>query len=616
MSSAPSARLFPGGRLVGVLLTVLAGALSAWASWRTWILPFVDSSREMNVPARLVAGERLYRDVVYYYGPAGPWINAAAVAAFGRRFASLEVAGLVAAAVLFASLAILSSRAGTRLSAIAACVWAAALAIGAPNGGSFLFPYSFGALDAFAGAFVALAAAAAERSKMRDAAAAGGFALALLAKPEIGFAAGVLLVAASLRARDRERRGETKRAVAILGGGTLLAAVGWAIAVAGIPGSSLAPEGPLALFSPPAEWRNVYRVMSGLANPGGSMNAMATALFLDLGILGMAAAAGSRATARAHGATRAGAVILAGGVAAAFAFPPGAAVEDRLPGLLVPLPLVAAAAAILLLRAPLDRCARARFFLFGFAALAGSRVVFGLAYGRITTPYSVLAFPGLAAAAAVLAMDVFAVRLPFPGGARAFLFAVFLGASGVTIARGARFHPAGEFPAVATPAGVLRLPAERADAVAGAFAWIRARARPGDGLAGFPEAGLFNFALGLPDPLREEQVLPGHLDAEREALVARRIETAGPRFLLLANQPTAAFGPVAFGRDYARELWRAVEQHYSLAASFGEAPPEAPVGDPRFFLRIYERFPAAREDKSPGRLLVEPVDDSDVGRRR
>jgi hypothetical protein len=140
------------------------------------------------------------------------------------------------------------------------------------------------------------------------------------------------------------------------------------------------------------------------------------------------------------------------------------------------------------------------------------------------------------------------------------------------------------------------LPAERAAAVAGAFAWIRARARPGDGLAGFPEAGLFNFALGLPNPLREEQVLPGHLDAEREAQVARQIATAGPRFLLLANQPTTAFGPVAFGRDYARALWRAVEEHYFLAASFGEAPPDAPVGDPRFFLRIYERFPAAREN--------------------
>src|SRR5438445_5034294 len=122
MFPVPPARLLPGGRVAGILVTALAGALSAWASWRTWILPFVDSSREMNVPARLVDGERIYRDVVYYYGPAGPWANAAAIAAFGRRFVALEVAGLVAAAILFASLAYLSSRAGSRLSAIAACV--------------------------------------------------------------------------------------------------------------------------------------------------------------------------------------------------------------------------------------------------------------------------------------------------------------------------------------------------------------------------------------------------------------------------------------------------------------------------------------------------------------
>jgi hypothetical protein len=589
MSTAVSERFSAGGRLVGILLTAVAGGLSAWASWRTWILPFVDSSREMNVPARLASGERLYRDVVYYYGPAGPWINAAALGAFGRRFASLEVVGLIAATVLFVSLAILCSRAGSPLSAIAACVWAAAIAIGAPNGGSFLFPYSFGALEAFAGAFVALAAASAGRSRMRDAAAAAGLALALLAKPEIGFAVGALLVVATLRAQAGERRGEAGRSMVILGGGVLLAATGWGIAVSGLPGSALGPEGPLALFSPPPEWRSVYRVMSGLADPGASINAVATALFLDLGILGIAAAAGSRIAARSPAATRAAVVLFAGVVAAAFAFPPGAAVEDRLPGLLVPLPLLAAGAALRMLRAPLDSRARARFFLFGIAALAGSRVLFGLTYGSITTPYSILVFPGLAAAAAVLALDVFAPRLAFPGAARVFLFAVFLGGAGVAIARGARFHSAEKFPSVATAAGTLRLPAERAQTVANALAWLRVRARPGDGLAGFPEAGLFNFSIGLSNPLREEQILPGHLDREREAQVARRIEASGPRFLLLANQPTAAFGPVAFGRDYARELWRAVVRNYSLAASFGPAPPDAPVGDSRFFIRIYER---------------------------
>ncbi len=67
------------GRWARLLLPLLAGGLSIAATLRSWINPFVDSSREMNVPARLAEGERLYRDVVYYYGPAGPWINAAAL---------------------------------------------------------------------------------------------------------------------------------------------------------------------------------------------------------------------------------------------------------------------------------------------------------------------------------------------------------------------------------------------------------------------------------------------------------------------------------------------------------------------------------------------------------
>ena len=40
------------------------------------------------------------------------------------------------------------------------------------------------------------------------------------------------------------------------------------------------------------------------------------------------------------------------------------------------------------------------------SAATASRVAFGLAYGRITTPYSILAVPGLAATAAVLALEV------------------------------------------------------------------------------------------------------------------------------------------------------------------------------------------------------------------
>jgi hypothetical protein len=277
-------------------------------------------------------------------------------------------------------------------------------------------------------------------------------------------------------------------------------------------------------------------------------------------------------------------------VTAVLSAGPGARVEDALPGLLAPMPIVTALACLLwFLRAPVDPGGRARLFLFGMTAIAGIRVLLGTSYGRITTPYSILVFPGLASCAAVLAFDVFAKRRPHPEVARLFLAAVFAGAAVLAIARGARYHPMDRFPSIETPAGTLRLPADRARAFAETLRWLQAQARPGDSLSGFPEGGIFNFTLGLPNPLREDQIVPGHLDATTEPRVVRRIVERGPRFVILANQPTAAFGPVAFGRDYSRGVWSAVLAHYRLAASFGDAAPDAPVGDPRFFLRIYER---------------------------
>ncbi|MEP7132270.1 MAG: hypothetical protein ABI914_03845, partial [Acidobacteriota bacterium] len=581
-----------------VVAVVLAGVLSAAFSWRTWILPFVDSPREMNVPARIVAGERLYRDVVYYYGPAGPWINAAAIAAFGRRFASLEAVGLCAAVLLFASLSLLTRRAGSGLAAFAACAWAAALCIGAPNGGSFLFPYSFGALWAFAGSFLALAAASGDPSRRARFVIAAGIALALLSKPEIGAALAAVLLVGGLRDAERGRFRHVALALSI---GAAAAAAGWAIACAGLPLSAVTPEGPLALFSPPAEWRNVYRVMSGAADPSGSANRVATALFLDLAIAGAAAAAGSRAAERLPRVAIAAGVALCAAAAVLLSLPSGAAIEDRLPPLLAPMPLLCAIAALVLLRAPLDPRGRSKFLLFAFAAAAASRVLLGLAYGRVTTPYSILVFPGLAAAAAVLAIDGVAFRVPWPRGARVLFSSVFLAAGAVALARGVRLHLPERFPLVVTPAGPLRLPADRAAAISETAGYLQAMVRPGDGFAGFPEGGLFNFTLGLPNPLREEQVLPGHLDATREEEVARRIETAGPRFLVIANQPTAIFGPVAFGDDYARRIRAVIQSRYRLGATFGEGAPESRVGDPRFFIHVYERIgPEGARAPAPG----------------
>ena len=50
--------------------------LLAAISWNRWIEPFVDTGRELMVPARVAQGERLYRDVRFYYGPLAPYVAA------------------------------------------------------------------------------------------------------------------------------------------------------------------------------------------------------------------------------------------------------------------------------------------------------------------------------------------------------------------------------------------------------------------------------------------------------------------------------------------------------------------------------------------------------------
>jgi hypothetical protein len=565
------------------LLPAAAGAASAAASWQRWINPFLDAAREMNVPARVAAGERLYRDVVYHYGPAGPWIEAGLIALFGRRFAALEAAALAAALVLFASLWRLTARAGSAVSACLGTTWAAALCLGAPNGGSFLFPYSFDALFALAGGFLCLSMAARPSGRGRDALSVLGLALALASKPEIGAAAVVVLLVGGLRAN------RLREAVGVAGSGAGIALAVWVAALRGLALKDLSPEGPLALFSPPAPWRNVYRVVAGFTDPAASGAAVVTALFLG----GLALAAAFLFANLFRRAPRAGFVVWVVVVASAAAFflTAGSGIADRLPPLLAPMPVAAGISGLVLLRRPLDEAGHARWLLFGFSAACASRVLLGLAYGALTTPYSILAVPGLSASAAVLVLDGLSARFPSPEAFRRLAAVLFLSFAAVAVLRWRRLLPPERAVAVETSAGVVRLAPERAAATAGALAYLSANAAPADTLSGAPEAGFFNFVTGLSSPLRQEQFLPGHLDAAGEARVADRIDRDGPRYFLFVNQDAPAFGAGVFGRDFAAGVWDAVLRRYRLAASFGQAPADAPIGSPRFFIRIYERRP-------------------------
>jgi hypothetical protein len=83
-----------------VLLICLAIGVAVWMSWQKWGDLFVDTGRELEVPRRLLAGERLYADVAWYYGPLAPWLNALFYRVFGVNASVLAWAGIASAAVL------------------------------------------------------------------------------------------------------------------------------------------------------------------------------------------------------------------------------------------------------------------------------------------------------------------------------------------------------------------------------------------------------------------------------------------------------------------------------------------------------------------------------------
>jgi hypothetical protein len=422
-------------------------------------------------------------------------------------------------------------------------------------------------------------------------------------------------------------------AAADLALGAAVAIAVYAAAFAGVPWRLLLGQGPLThMLAMPPEWKGFYGSVSGLARLDRSLPELAWGVGLDLVALAVCALTleprsamptrrqiSSPATplvTRESGAAprrgrpekgSAGAalprllfcVAVAAGVAA-FAHwggPrrwPWGRFSDALPPLLLPLPLLAAAAAAAMLRRPLDGRGRARFLLFALAAALATRVLLGLEIGPEMAAYCALPLALLLAAAAVLAGDLLAPRLRDPGGFRFRLAALAAGLTALYLFRVGTLAFGPHIVRLETPGGALRLPWKEAYAIEGTLGYLAARARPGDALASFPEAGFFNFVLGLPNPMREEEIFPGVLGSGREAAAIARLLASRPRFVLLANRPTPEFGARAFGTDYAAGLWSAVEDHYTLAATFGNAPDWTPIGGRRFFVRVYELVPAPR----------------------
>jgi hypothetical protein len=583
-----------GRKLTAFLLPMVAAAAALAATWKCWIDPLVDSGRELDVPWRLAQGERLYRDVTYYYGPLGPWINAAVLRLFGARWLGLEIVCAALAMAIFILTFRITRRAGSVLSATAATTLAAALCMGAPRGGAFIFPYSSSALIALAGALLAIDLAG-FRGGWPALLGTLGLAASLSSRLEIGGAAAAVLIIVGLHTRPAEGSGTNaavRSGLARVVVGVLIALGVYAAAFRGIAWRQLVADGPLTpLLAMPKEWKALYADTAGIVAPAHSAGYLFVAALVDILLIFVAARFALPTPAHPRG--RFLFPLMCGLALVACWLGPWYGGERNLPPLLAVLPIVAlvAAATVWLVRRgrPLSEPERSRFLLFGFSGIVGLRIALGLSIGPRMSCYIPVALPGLLATAAVLIFDLLAWRLPAPIVFRRRVLAMLAIFCVAFLYRMARIDHGPQIVELDTAAGTLRLPATEARAIGLALGDMTRRARQGDTLTAFPESGFFNFVLGLRSPLHQDLFLPGVAAGQLEVSTVQQIERAGPRFILLCNRPTPEYGKSSFGRDYAQRLWSKVGERYALAHAYGPAPPTAPVGASDFFVRLYVR---------------------------
>ena len=92
--SLQSAIRNPQSAIIILFIVMLA------ASWQRWTQPLIDHGREMNLPTRILAGEKIYSDVQVLYGPFAPHFNALLYRVFGIHLSVLKAAGVVCAILI------------------------------------------------------------------------------------------------------------------------------------------------------------------------------------------------------------------------------------------------------------------------------------------------------------------------------------------------------------------------------------------------------------------------------------------------------------------------------------------------------------------------------------
>jgi hypothetical protein len=575
------------------------------ATWQRWVHPIIDHGREMHLPARLLAGEQLYTDILYYYGPFAPHFNALLYRVFGVHLAVLHASGLVCAALILLMIYSLARQLMGIWEAALAAAMVLLICVFNVHLGNYLQPYAYAALYGLVFALGALVCAVRylQCHGARWLSLAGASTgLVLICKPEFAalaiVSAGLAWLLVAFSARTMHWRAAFLFALPTVAISS--ATYGWILRR--VPLDMLIAENYRILSMPQVAYFS--RHLSGalywpqplweiISSTRRYLFTAALSALLGILISRQWPQLWRGRARRLWGALLAGLLIW-------WMLKVSNIHVDASPLKAAPLMLVMVIAALLgqWWQARNDR---GRFstphqillVIAVFSLLSITRVFLSVG---IKSPYT--AFTVATAIVVYLYLLFrFAPSWLLPAGlsrenARRCAM-IFVAVTVVTFAIDSVKHSRRlRTFEVSTPRGSFLTEPAIGRPLADALRFAEARTSPEDYLLALPQGTAINFLINRRYPLREENIVPGFLTGEREAGAIERIIARRVPLILVANFPTPEYRDRVFGIDYNQKLMNWINQYYQVSAIFSASGKQHPrFGDKEFFILAYERKP-------------------------
>jgi hypothetical protein len=129
---------------VAAVVIFVTAIFMVWLTWGHWGDLQIDCGRELYVPAEILRGKLLYRDVWYRYGPLPPYLQAGLLALFGNHLVVFYLFGLGITITCALLLFEIGSLLGSRTVGLAGALAFLLQGFG-PWVFNYIFPYSYAA---------------------------------------------------------------------------------------------------------------------------------------------------------------------------------------------------------------------------------------------------------------------------------------------------------------------------------------------------------------------------------------------------------------------------------------------------------------------------------------